>query len=508
GTVSIEGGILTLGRGTEAACIGGGSYGAGGDVAISGGTILLREYTSAPIPNSIGRGHSSTGSDGTLTITGGSLGEIGSSGTRALDLSLLGSAPTNAAGEAVYSVTVTNLAPDAEAIFEGLPSWYGTNAIVADAGGNVYLWLPDGSYAFSAGTGEWMYAAEVAGAATVAVLVPPVYTVTWQNDDGTLLATNEVVAGNLPVYEGETPAKPADAQFTYTFAGWDPEVVAATTDTVYTVTYTATTNVYEITWANDDGTALATNQVLYGETPVYEGETPSKAETAQYSYAFAGWTPAPEAVTTNAIYTASYTPSLRIYTVKFEDDDGTELSSADYPYGTSVADIAVPDDPEKAATAEFTYTFAGWDPEVAGVTTDAVYTATYTAVTNVYEITWIVDGAEERETYAYGAMPSHDDPVKDPDDEYFYVFLGWTPDVTNVTGQAAYTAVFDEIAKTGVSVDGVDAAAGSGERWTYDSESAVLALMGGCVLSGSNTEGRVQVVVLADVALTASNLTL
>ena len=83
GTVSIEGGIITLGRGTEAACIGGGSYGAGGDVSISGGTILLREYTSAPIPNSIGRGHSSTGSDGTLTITGGSLGELGSAGTRA-----------------------------------------------------------------------------------------------------------------------------------------------------------------------------------------------------------------------------------------------------------------------------------------------------------------------------------------------------------------------------------------------------------------------------------------
>ena len=146
GTVSIEGGILVLGRGTEAACIGGGSYGDGGDVAISGGTILLREYTSAPIPNSIGRGHSSTGGDGTLTITGGSLGEIGSSGTRALDLSLLGSAPTNAAGEALYTVAITNLAPNAPVAFSGLPAWYGTDSIVADAHGNIYLWLPSGDW--------------------------------------------------------------------------------------------------------------------------------------------------------------------------------------------------------------------------------------------------------------------------------------------------------------------------------------------------------------------------
>ena len=146
GSVSIEGGIITIGRGTEAACIGGGSYGAGGDVAISGGTILLREYTSAPIPNSIGGGHYSSGNSGTLTITGGSLGEIGSSGTRALDLSLLGSAPTNAAGEALSCVAITNQIPGGAVVFKGLPAYYGTDGIVADANGNIFLWLPAGDW--------------------------------------------------------------------------------------------------------------------------------------------------------------------------------------------------------------------------------------------------------------------------------------------------------------------------------------------------------------------------
>ena len=67
-------------------------------------------------------------------------------GTRDLDLSLFGSAPTNAAGETVYSVAVSNLAPNAPVSFSGLPAGYGTDSIVADTHGNVYLWLPDGDW--------------------------------------------------------------------------------------------------------------------------------------------------------------------------------------------------------------------------------------------------------------------------------------------------------------------------------------------------------------------------
>ena len=65
------------------------------------------------------------------------------------------------------------------------------------------------------------------------------------------------------------------------------------------------------------------------------------------------------------------------YTVTFVDEDGTELSSAEYDYGTAAADIVKPADPTKAPTAEYTYTFSGWTPTIAEVTGDATYTATY-----------------------------------------------------------------------------------------------------------------------------------
>ncbi|MCQ2792234.1 MAG: DUF6273 domain-containing protein [Bacilli bacterium] len=63
------------------------------------------------------------------------------------------------------------------------------------------------------------------------------YTITWNNWDGTTLATSEVEENHKPVYEGATPTRPSTENYDYVYAGWDKEIVKATEDTTYTATY-------------------------------------------------------------------------------------------------------------------------------------------------------------------------------------------------------------------------------------------------------------------------------
>ncbi|MBQ8359920.1 MAG: InlB B-repeat-containing protein, partial [Oscillospiraceae bacterium] len=122
---------------------------------------------------------------------------------------------------------------------------------------------------------------------------------------------------------------------------------------------------------------------------------------------------------------------------------GTVLQSSEVAYGETPAYTG--ETPTKTATAQYTYTFKGWSPEIAAVTGDATYTAQYDKTVNKYTVTWIVNGTSTEETYEYGATPSFKGSTdKAADDKYSYAFAGWSPEITAVTGNAAYTAQYTE----------------------------------------------------------------
>ena len=149
------------------------------------------------------------------------------------------------------------------------------------------------------------------------------YTITWQNDDGTVIDTTTVEHGVIPTHADAS--KTVTAEFTYTFAGWNPTPVAATEDATYTATFNQTKNSYTITWKNDDGSVIDTTEVEFGTVPMHDD--PSKADDDLYTYSFASWSPNPVAVNGPATYKATFTATAIPHTVTFnkgpEDAGGT-----------------------------------------------------------------------------------------------------------------------------------------------------------------------------------------
>lgn len=165
------------------------------------------------------------------------------------------------------------------------------------------------------------------------------YTVVWKNYDWTVLETDAAVSyGDIPTYNWATPTKASTAQYTYTFNWWSPAVVAVTGNAEYTAQFTETVRGYTILWKNYDWTVLETDtNVSYWTTPTYNWATPTKPDSAQYSYEFDGWSPSVVAVTQDTEYTAHYLEHALVtyYRVRF-----TSSNSLRWSISPSYVDVA------------------------------------------------------------------------------------------------------------------------------------------------------------------------
>ena len=84
--------------------------------------------------------------------------------------------------------------------------------------------------------------------------------------------------------------------------------------------------VHTIIWKNWDGTTLETDpEVEEGETPTYDGETPTRPEDETNTYTFSGWNPTVSVVTGEATYTATFSataaPATTVSFTKVTDAD-------------------------------------------------------------------------------------------------------------------------------------------------------------------------------------------
>ena len=267
------------------------------------------------------------------------------------------------------------------------------------------------------------------------------YKIIFKNGEQ-VLKEDDVNYGTLPAAPTETPTKEADAQYTYTFKGWDKEIAEVTGEATYNAEFDSTLRSYKITFKNGEQ-VLKEETVNYGVLPTPPADMPTKEADAQYTYTFKGWDKTVEKVTGEATYNAEFDSTLRSYKITFKNGEQV-LKEETVNYGTLPA--APTETPTKEADAQYTYTFKGWDKEITKVTGEATYNAEFTPTLRSYKITF-KNGEQvlKEDDVNYGTIPAapETNPTKGYDSENHYSFKGWDKTIEKVTGEAVYNAQFN-----------------------------------------------------------------
>ena len=271
------------------------------------------------------------------------------------------------------------------------------------------------------------------------------YAITFKNGSETVYTQN-LQDGETPAFGGTTPTKAADAQYTYTFDGWSATeggAVLASLPAVsgaaktYYAHFATTTNAYTIRWKSVDGKQLyeTDENVLYGVTPTYNGDKPTKARQGSTVFTFDGWSStiggakiALPAVSADATYYAHFSDDP-VYTVTFDaNGHGTAPAAQDVVKNQPVIEPAAPAAAEwifggwyKEAECTNVWNFASdvitadrvlyakWTPAVASVTVnsattyyatiDDAFTAANSSVTYAPTITLLRDASTTTTTF-------------------------------------------------------------------------------------------------------------
>ena len=225
-------------------------------------------------------------------------------------------------------------------------------------------------------------------------------------------------------------------------AGYTPDVATVSgnmpdNDLTVTVTYTvATYTITTVASPTAGGTISGSGTYTHGATATLEA-------TANTGYSFRQWSdgvatnPRTVTVTSDATYTAEFTPNSYTITVTASPTEGgTVTGGGSYNYGTTAT---------LTATANAGYSFSQWsdgntdNPRTVNVNGPANYTAVFTLISYTIEVsagqggTASVNGTTSS-SYHYGESAT---VIATPSDGN--VFQNWTENGTSVSTDATYT---------------------------------------------------------------------
>ena len=280
------------------------------------------------------------------------------------------------------------------------------------------------------------------------------YAIKFKVDDETVY-TQYVNVGEAaidPVASGklDEPTKTGTDDLHYKFSGWDnlPTNVQG-----ITTVYAQFVNVYPVRFYTDSDMATLhhVQWVVSGKNatdPVISGECvkPTKTGTSDLRYSFAKWNKIPTNVTAITKVYAIYT---NIWAVRFYNDDAL-VNTQWIENGKSAVDpvsTGLIETPKRTSTAQYDYTFSGWEGTYTNITAATTIKAKYTSTVRKYNV-YFYNGdtlLQTVENVQYGSSTSYtgSTPVKTGvDNPEEYEFKRFNPEPTNITGETKCYALF------------------------------------------------------------------
>ena len=276
--------------------------------------------------------------------------------------------------------------------------------------------------------------------------------------------------------DGRNPSDYANAYFTLTNIEANEDLTDGTEGQFIVYAPNAEQNFggLEVYWRYPTGVELSANDVVFTATYIVKGNTPA----GEYTITLPNMK---TIVNSQKVVTCDYTATIVVeeavsnHTVTWKSQDGqTTLGTSEVADGDTPAYPANFTEPTKDATAQYTYTFAGWSTEanqtsgtvladLPNVTADVTYYAAFSETVNQYNVTFVdEDGTtvlKAATAYDYGTAAADivqpETPTKEGDAQYSYTFIGWSTDgstvidpLPTVTGNVTYIAVFTETVNT------------------------------------------------------------
>lgn len=195
------------------------------------------------------------------------------------------------------------------------------------------------------------------------------YSISFYKENDELIKSEPLEFGEQPSCDYTGPED--NAEWDYTFNGWSTTKGGSAVDSIPTVSgeanyYALVSSVkkqYDVKFYDENGDLLETLTFDYGEVPSY---TYNKVDTQEWDYTMQGWATSQDGsplsnlptVTGEASYYAVVNKVKQRYTITFESNGGSAVSSITDDYGT---EVSKPSNPKKD-----NYSFVCWSYDQGG----------------------------------------------------------------------------------------------------------------------------------------------